>query len=220
MKREREDQEGVTDEMVKNTFSEAAKTGNIETLVSLMDDPRVNLDRALCIAARRGQVRVVRLLLADGRADPTAYRNSPLSNAARNGHVRVVRALMADSRVDPSVDDNYAMHWAAKENHIDVVRLLLQDPRVNALRALACATSPCAYMLAGHPRWGLRQYPDVYIKYRPGIVRLYRSVVVTRHVVMAWIGTRLPIWQDMVQLMANIWHADFLNETEGLLARY
>lgn len=140
MKREREDQEGVTDEMVKNTFREAAKTGNVETLVSLMDDPRVNLESALSIAARRGQVRVVRLLLADGRADPAAYRNSPLSNAARNGHIWVVRALMADSRVDPSFDDDYAIQCAAKENHLHVVRLLLQDPRVNPLRALARAT--------------------------------------------------------------------------------
>ena len=43
---------------------------------------------------------MVRLLLEDGRADPSAANNAPMYVAIQNGHIEVVRLLRMDPRID------------------------------------------------------------------------------------------------------------------------
>ena len=75
-------------------------------------------------AARRGHTEVVALLLADGRAQPSAMRQLPLRMAASNGHAEVVALLLGDPRVDPTAEGGRAATLAALEGHKEVVRLL------------------------------------------------------------------------------------------------
>ena len=45
-----------------------------------------------------GHTDVVRLLLADGRADPTVNNNHPIRLSSENGHADIVELLLADGR--------------------------------------------------------------------------------------------------------------------------
>lgn len=72
-------------------------------------------------------VDIVRLLLADGRANPAAKRSWALYIAAVKGRVEITRALLADGRADPHA--NSCMIHVMASSHIDVVRALLADGR-------------------------------------------------------------------------------------------
>ncbi|KAF5722632.1 ankyrin repeat-containing protein [Fusarium mundagurra] len=64
---------------------------------------------ALSEAARNGNVGIVNMLLADGRADvnqQVCYKSSPLSLAASRGHEAVVEALLAQKETDPNCKDS------------------------------------------------------------------------------------------------------------------
>ncbi len=87
---------------------------------------------ALRHACRRGYNDVVELLLADGRADPTAEKNYAIVRSSINGNADIVKLLLADGRADPAARNNYAIQWSSQKGHADVVRLLLADAHVDS----------------------------------------------------------------------------------------
>lgn len=86
---------------------------------------------AICAASAGNSSKVMRLLLDDGRFDPSACCGTPIGWACGEANVDIVRMLLDDPRVDPSVDSNYAIIKAADNGRIDVVKMLLADPRVD-----------------------------------------------------------------------------------------
>ncbi len=74
---------------------------------------------------------VLRLLIADGRANSSVNGGGLLFFAARAGWADVVELLLADERVDPSVRDDEAIVVASENGHAAVVALLALDTRVN-----------------------------------------------------------------------------------------
>ncbi|KKK50667.1 hypothetical protein LCGC14_3122730, partial [marine sediment metagenome] len=82
------------------------------------------------MACGNGHVDVVRMLLADGRANPADERNRPFRCCVRRGQAAVLALLLADGRVDPTANDNYAVRISVENEHTEVVRLLLTDTRV------------------------------------------------------------------------------------------
>lgn len=81
------------------------------------------------ISVVHGNIRRVKLLLADSRVDPTADNNLAIQVASENGNAEVVKLLLADSRVDPTVDNNFAIRIASEHGHTEVVKLLLAHTR-------------------------------------------------------------------------------------------
>jgi hypothetical protein len=75
--------------------------------------------------------KIVELLLADERVDPSARGNWSIRHASENGHVLVVRSLLKHSRVDPSARGNWSIQTASMNGHVSVVRSLLKDARVD-----------------------------------------------------------------------------------------
>ncbi len=60
-------------------------------------DPSVNDNAAIRWASENGHAEVVRLLLEDGRADPTTTgEDNPIRWASTNGHWEVVELLLGD----------------------------------------------------------------------------------------------------------------------------
>ena len=96
---------------------------------------RVNPDDGYNTAIRRastyGHVEVVRMLLKDGRFDPSVFNNRAIRWASTRGHVEVVRELMKDERVDPSDDGNMAIIWASEYGYVGIVKELMKDDRVD-----------------------------------------------------------------------------------------
>jgi hypothetical protein len=127
----------------------------------LATTPETLLD-ALLTAAFRGDVDVIKALLADRRADPAAlgsharqaapagtghvgvvrnpaeWHSAALVIAACKGHTGIVCALLADGRADPAATQCYALGRASFHGHVDIVRALLADGRVDP------AASGCA----------------------------------------------------------------------------
>ena len=125
--------EDKVDPMAKVGYALRSAFDNGHTVVvdRLLQVPRVQ-DLALYMAAEKGHLKLIELLLKDSRIDPTAHHSVALRWAARFGHFDVVKALLDDGRADPSAREYEAVHISAENKHYDVVDLLMQDPRVNA----------------------------------------------------------------------------------------
>jgi hypothetical protein len=114
------------------------------TAITTPERAQGRLDEALYIAAALGHVNVVKNMLEEGRADPTAYGNRSLCWAAVGAYFRVVEALLADGRADPRADGSAALRIGAGLGYTGVVEALLADGRADpaarnsaALRAAA-----------------------------------------------------------------------------------
>src|SRR5215217_2379231 len=80
-----------------------------------------DITRILKNASMKGQIEVVKRLLADERVDPSANNNRAIKGASENGHSEVVKRLLADERVNPSANDNWAIKRASANGHSEVV---------------------------------------------------------------------------------------------------
>jgi hypothetical protein len=110
--------------------------GTATVLSRLGHSPEVtdSLNAALVVAAHSesvGHTEVVRVLLADGRADPAWQRGRALLYAVFQGPLDTVRLLLADARVDPRMDGSIPLCAAAKCLRYDVVQRLLDDGRAD-----------------------------------------------------------------------------------------
>jgi hypothetical protein len=109
--------------------------GHAAVLQVLLEDDRDRLvldDDRLRRSSEDGHVDVVRLLLAYGRADPSAAKSRTIRGSSQHGHTEVVKLLLADGRADPASCDNEAIRVSKENGHADVVRLLEADPRVDS----------------------------------------------------------------------------------------
>jgi len=113
----------------------AASTGQEVLTRAILDAPAIDarhVRTATRRAAQRGHAGVVRMLLADPRADPAGQGDSEaLRCAARGGHADTVRVLLADGRADPAACRSEALRAAATLGHVGTLGLLLADRRAN-----------------------------------------------------------------------------------------
>ncbi|KNC47703.1 ankyrin domain-containing protein [Thecamonas trahens ATCC 50062] len=128
----------------------AADRGLLRLLHTLLlQEPPIDVcasdSSALVLAATRGNVRAVKLLMDDGRVDPGADDSAALRWSASLGHFDVVRLLIADRRTDLAVDDNLVVTAAATAGRADIVAVVLAsdsprvDPAANENAALCYA---------------------------------------------------------------------------------
>lgn len=111
----------------KNTtayLSMALRSQTISYMLPLEDN------KLLIDCCREGRHDIVRLLLRDGRADPTIRGGRPLVMAVEAKHCEVVRLLLSDSRVDPSACDGWYVVCAIQNNDANTLRVLIADPRM------------------------------------------------------------------------------------------
>lgn len=82
-------------------------------------------------AVKHNRVELVKILLVDGRTDPTVDDSEVLRLAAEYGYYEIVELLLADGRADPGAKNSNALYQAARHGHDKIVHLLLRDHRVN-----------------------------------------------------------------------------------------
>jgi len=118
-------------EFTDKYFQEAAEIGDALTVRLLLADGRIDPttgNKALRHASTRGHVNVVRLLLADGRIDPTSKSSEALRIASEHGLADIVKLLLADRRVVPT---GSAWERAIRFGRVEVVKLFLEDNRMD-----------------------------------------------------------------------------------------
>jgi ankyrin repeat protein len=115
----------------------ATRSRQVEVFKLLLNDARVQPNyHILMMASLNGLSDFVKLLLDDGRIDPTGSNSDVgdlLSVAARQGHLEVVALLLRDKRMDPTANDNSALISAIERNHSEIVKYLLKDGRIDLL---------------------------------------------------------------------------------------
>lgn len=123
----------------------AAEGGQVEIIKLLLSRPNINPNSLTmssnaiieaCLVSNPGRIadynEIVRLLLEDGRCDPSWNHSASLRAACKNGdNTEIVRLLLSDGRADP--DEAGALTTACKAGRDGIVRLLLQDPRVDPM---------------------------------------------------------------------------------------
>lgn len=108
--------------------------GHIDIVKLLLTDKRVVVSEYnFEDVVRKSNVEIVRILLEDGRVNPSFDNNLPIRIATKNGNDRIVRLLLADDRVDPTINNNELLDIALNEGRYDIVELLKRDKRVQAL---------------------------------------------------------------------------------------
>lgn len=112
---------------------EACDKGDYDRVKELLEngaDPTVENNGAIRYASENGHVKILDLLLQDGRADPTANDNYPIRMAVWYGYSEIVEMLLHDGRADPTIRNNYPLHISSLLGNRKTVEMLLQDGRV------------------------------------------------------------------------------------------
>lgn len=117
-------------------LQEAAERGYSEiTRILLSEHERVNpadnQSYALVLAAEHSQSEVMKLLLLDGRSDPSIRDNIVLTRAIEHGMPDIVKLALLDERSDPNFGDGAFLRMACNYGETGIVQLLLEDGRAD-----------------------------------------------------------------------------------------
>lgn len=141
--------------IASDAFYFACHSGQVEVVKLLLTDKRLNLvlschHRHLWIADLTCYIKILQLLLDDGRFDPTEITRA-LKMACHLGHFKAVRALLADNSVIESltVDDcNSSFKIASANGCVETVTVLLSN--TNLLRKLSAVAWDSAIELTNY----------------------------------------------------------------------
>lgn len=123
---------------LKRTFFEAAASGNLKTVRSMLEDynVRVNMKRAddwtaLHIASDGGHADIVGYLLSIDEIDVNACTDhlaTPLHLASERGYEKIIRLLISAGADVSAWDgmDGTPLYRAVDEDHLEVARILLE----------------------------------------------------------------------------------------------
>jgi len=126
-----------------NKLLNACQLGDVNAVAELLKLPRIRVNAKsegftpFFLACYLSNVEVVKMLLADGRADVNEVSDegvTPFYAACEAGLTEIVRLLLADKRV--IIDwaegpEQTPLHAACFKNRASVIKLLLADPRVD-----------------------------------------------------------------------------------------
>jgi len=88
-----------------------------------------NFNDPLCLAATFGHTDILKLLIVDGKADPTRFRFFALDSASRCGHFESVKYLLENGRSINGIA--CALKWACVYGHENIVNFLIKNSDVD-----------------------------------------------------------------------------------------
>lgn len=116
-------------------FKRSVGENNIQLFKEMLKNPNIKpcyeKNWAIRYACSFGYYTIVKLLLEDGRSDPSVFLQVCVKYACENGYSKILQLLLKDERVDPSDDNSYALTLAAENGHYTCVKILLKDSRIN-----------------------------------------------------------------------------------------
>jgi len=150
------------------TAINSIKKGDIGPLKSLLTlpglknkfDPSQQNNLLLILAIQYNNIDAVKLLLLDGRINPTIPSDSKgFRDAVKYGFTQIVNILLEDNRINPSSQKNYAIRIASENGFTNIVKLLLKNPNINPsdqeqfclFKAIIHNNMACVKLLLAHP---------------------------------------------------------------------
>lgn len=103
-----------TKQFLEELFFESVECGNMAGIEKAMRegvDPHINDDWAICLAAKHGQLEVVKFLISHD-LDICNRHNSPLRNAAENEHREVLKLLLKHGADDTALAEHFQWKYA------------------------------------------------------------------------------------------------------------
>lgn len=87
-------------------------------------------DDVLIYACKNGHYKTVKVLLEDGRFDPSALDSYCLRKACKYGHLKVVELLLNNGIADPNAGDGECIYYAVERNYTEIYEALTLDWRM------------------------------------------------------------------------------------------
>lgn len=85
---------------IESELKQACLNGSLSSLKTILSNKnlqvRPNWNQILIRVCASNQEQTLRLILADGRIDPSTDRNKAIIIASRNGHFNIVKLLLAE----------------------------------------------------------------------------------------------------------------------------
>ena len=118
--------------MEASTISSAVESGDVDKVRELFSVGATSdkVAKALHLAFAHGQLGVVRMLIAEFRADINCVDNSgltPLHNACASENLDLARLLISEFKAEVNTSDWTPLHHACANEHLDVARMLISE---------------------------------------------------------------------------------------------
>ncbi|KAJ3270638.1 hypothetical protein HDV01_007526 [Terramyces sp. JEL0728] len=104
----------------------AAGKGYLELVKLLVNSGDISSTFAICAAASNGQIKCLEFLLNDQRFAPS---EEAFQESCTMGHLEATKLL--GKYLDPSCKDNMGIRRASQNGHLDIVKFLMNDKRVD-----------------------------------------------------------------------------------------
>lgn len=117
----------------RNIIKNSMIFNNLNLLKMYLNDKSLNLsdhEYLLKNACNQSFPEAVKLILDDGRIDPSFNNNICLVNLTYNRDYDILKILLQDKRVDPSFDNNKLLKRLLDFNNKGFIKILLKDSRV------------------------------------------------------------------------------------------
>ena len=117
---------------IKDKFINAIKNGHTDIVHQYIKSNGIEeyYDFSIEIAARRGYIEIVNILLQQKSTNPNINNSEPLILATQYGHFETVKLLLNDPRVDPVGICNIPIKSASFNNDEKIIQLLWSDERI------------------------------------------------------------------------------------------
>lgn len=139
LQKDDKDKERIFEWLASRGFPNRQKgSGKILSLLLEKDlSPGGNsFNKGLVHACTKDNEELVKIFLADGRADPTANNNKAVRKAVGNGSLKCFKLLLKDERVSAgieNVDFDEAFQDAVFQGYLIMITSFLEDPRVKKI---------------------------------------------------------------------------------------
>ncbi len=117
-----------------HAFWAAVELGKTDLVIKMLEsgfEPHIYNDVALELACVKGNVKLVKILLADPRVDPNSpYRKTLYLTDGSDTNRQIKKLLCEDSRFDFSADNNELLKYAIREDKMELITELISMPSV------------------------------------------------------------------------------------------
>jgi len=122
--------EKIDQKVLDDSFKKSIRCGSSKVTKLLLSKINPPSD-SIINASESGRIEIIKLLLDDGRVDPSAWNNKAIHYCSVSNNLAIVRLLLNDPRVDINKCGNSIITTAVKSGNPGIVKEILKYPQVD-----------------------------------------------------------------------------------------